>query len=65
MRDLESFLDQLAVLPPPGRAAPADAGTGAAGATRDDLAGLPTIRFAPDGVREVAAYLDGEKTATT
>ena len=67
MRDLESFLDQLAVLPPPGRAAaaPAAAGAGAAGATRQDFAGLPTIRFAPDGVREVAAYLDGEKTATT
>ncbi len=62
-RDLESFLDQLAVLPPPGPAAAA-AGPGRA-ASRDDFGGLPVIRFAPDGAREVAAHLNGEKTATT
>jgi uncharacterized protein (DUF58 family) len=77
MRDLESFLDELAVLQPAGdegpgfrdppRTEPAPAG---AGLPRRHPGGrdggrLPTITFAPDGVREVAAYLDGEKTATT
>jgi len=64
MRDLESFLDQLAVLPAPGPAG-ATAADGVRAAGREDFGGLPTIRFAPDGVRAVAATLDGEKTATT
>ena len=72
MRDLEAFLDQLAVLqparaggsrvPPPPPATPFRVEERA---SRGDCARLPTIRFAPDGVREVAAFLDGEKTATT
>ena len=73
VRDLESFLDQLATVewraaereperasPGGGRAGGADAG----GAVRADQARRRVITFAPEGSRGVAAYVDGQKTAT-
>jgi uncharacterized protein (DUF58 family) len=77
MRDLETFLDQLAVLQPEGSEGPGfrdpsrteleNTGAGLLPRRRVGRDGgrLPTITFVPDGVREVAAYLDGKKTATT
>jgi uncharacterized protein (DUF58 family) len=67
VRDFESFLDELAVVQPapeavPGAAAIRSAGSPAPGermAARSNV-----ITFAPDGPRGVAAYVDGEKTAT-
>ncbi len=54
LRDLEALLDQLAVLQPgPERGA----GSGELGAQKN------VITFAPDGVRGVAAYVDGHQTA--
>ncbi len=58
VRDLEAFLDQLALLQP---------------VTEEDLRGAGgsafpltsnLITFAPDGARGVAAYVDGNKTAS-
>ena len=62
VRDLESLLDQIALLEWTAPGAPADAtGRVAAGPAvpRRNL-----ITFAPDGARGVAAYVDGRKTAT-
>ena len=72
VRDLELFLDRLAVVqrreetnaggvPSPHEGSPRGGGTpspGMAGKRKNMLT------FAPDGVRGVAAYADGEKTAT-
>lgn len=56
VRDLESFLDQLAVLEPePGNGGPVRL---PAGRHRH------LITFAPEGPRGVAAFIDGEKSAT-
>lgn len=68
VRDLESLLDRLAVLEPdagdrmPETPAPAGPGSNAgspAGRYRRNV-----ITFAPEGTRGVAAYVDGEKSAT-
>jgi uncharacterized protein (DUF58 family) len=66
VRDLESFLDQLAVLEPQtgDRRLEADSRP-----ESHPLSPVPrnrrnVITFAPDGARGVAAYVDGEKTAT-
>jgi uncharacterized protein (DUF58 family) len=85
VRDLESFLDRLALLQPAenggtgsgeagrakedadgaGLAGAADAGSAPVRPSRRDFVRLPAITFAPEGARNVAAYLDGEKAATT
>ena len=73
LQDLESFLDQLAVLER--EAADRGPGTGAkAGAAREgappgpgflaDKARWHVVTFGPEATRGVAAYLDGQKTAT-
>jgi uncharacterized protein (DUF58 family) len=73
VRDLESFLDQLAMVEwkTPGReAAPADktglepGSADSAGATRGVRVRRNIITFAPEAVQGVAAYVDGQKTAT-
>ena len=60
VRDLESFLDRLAVLELPQETHPSPAKTDMTARTRRNV-----ITFAPEGARGVAAYTDGEKTATT
>ena len=60
VRDLESFLDRLAVLEWPPATPPTPVRTEVAARTRRNV-----ITFAPVGARDVAAYTDGEKTATT
>ncbi|MEO6874755.1 MAG: DUF58 domain-containing protein [Opitutaceae bacterium] len=55
--DLELLLDRLAVVQP-GKKTPASDGVGVTKAKRN------VLTFAPDGARGVAAYVDGEKTAT-
>ena len=63
VRDLELFLDQLALVEPRTEAGPGGAGAGPAMApARVNRKNMLT--FAPDGARGVAAYVDGEKTAT-
>jgi hypothetical protein len=54
VHDLEMFLDKLALVQP------APAGSGGEWA----IARRQVMTFAPDGARGVAAYVDGEKTAT-
>jgi uncharacterized protein (DUF58 family) len=54
--DLETFLDQLAVVQPSEEAA--------IGADRVLVAKRNVMTFAPDGVRGVAAYVDGQKAAS-
>jgi uncharacterized protein (DUF58 family) len=63
VRDLESWLDRLAVLPP---LAPAAADVPAVAGEPPRSARQPRnlVHIAPDGARGVAAYLDGEKTAS-
>jgi uncharacterized protein (DUF58 family) len=56
--DLESFLDRLAVLEPATEGQPPEAAR-PAGRIRRNL-----ITFAPEGTRGVAAYINGEKSAT-
>lgn len=63
VRDLESWLDRLAVLPPLPPAA-ADAGAAAGEPMRSARQPRNLVHIAPDGARGVAAYLDGEKTAS-
>lgn len=58
LRDLECFLDQLALLEPDG-----EEGTGRA-VPATPAAGRHLITFAPDGARGVVAFVDGEKSAT-
>jgi uncharacterized protein (DUF58 family) len=63
VRDLESFLDQVAVLefktaPPP------SPGSGSATPFPATRSRRNIITFAPEGSRGVAAYVDGDKTAT-
>lgn len=60
VRDLESFLDRLAVLELPRETLNAPLKTDVVARMRRNV-----ITFAPEGVRGVAAYIDGEKTATT
>ena len=61
VRDLESFLDRLAVLElPRGRI---QAGHSQK-PTRWPRTRRNVITFAPEGAQGVAAYVDGEKTAT-
>jgi uncharacterized protein (DUF58 family) len=60
VRDLESFLDRLAVLELPRETFNAPLKTDVVARMRRNV-----ITFAPEGVRGVAAYIDGEKTATT
>ena len=60
VRALESFLDRLAVLELPREIQPAPAKTDMVTRTRRNV-----ITFAPEGAHGVAAYIDGEKTATT
>jgi hypothetical protein len=60
VRDLESFLDRLAVLELPQETHPSPAKTDVTARPRRNV-----ITFAPEGARGVAAYTDGEKTATT
>ncbi len=64
--DIEAFLDELAVLKPLQVRIPDDAGASASTGTggRGHLPGN-MLTFAPDGVSGVAAYLDGQKAATT
>ena len=75
VRDLESFLDRLAVLErdTADGSHPLEAGVRAPGSRAQNSApktDTPTrprrnvITFAPEGSRGVAAYIDGEKTAT-
>ena len=73
VRDLESFMDQLALLewkaedPESRRGSPADSGEGGAdagGIVRAPPARNNVITFAPEAARGVAAYVDGQKTAT-
>jgi uncharacterized protein (DUF58 family) len=58
VRDLELFLDRLAVVQPRGEKAEGTPPTVMAIKRKNMLT------FAPDGARGVAAYADGEKTAT-
>ena len=58
-RELESFLDQLAVVEPVGGAASRGSEPGDGAMAR----GWTVITFAPDGARGVAAYVEGKKTA--
>jgi uncharacterized protein (DUF58 family) len=66
VRDLEAFLDQLAILQPlpdapaAGSRPPLETGgrAGGAGFTQN------VVTFAPEGARGVAAYVDGSKTAS-
>ncbi len=68
VRDFESFLDELAVVQPvaednPGSATAHSRPLGEG--LRPALGGRKNvITFAPDGMRGVAAYVDGEKTAS-
>lgn len=66
LRDLENFLDQLAVVEP--RAAAALAGSDSnhpfAAATSTEVARWNVLTFAPDGARGVAAYVNGNKAAS-
>ena len=73
VRDLEMLLDRLAVISPRlGEDGAIQRGSSFAKAT-EDKEGAPSpgtnrknvLTFAPDGARGVAAYVDGEKTATT
>lgn len=70
MRDVEAFLDELARLepvaparagsrPPLGTLSPFPPGEGRAAAP-----GPNVVTFAPEGARGVAAYVDGQKTAS-
>ena len=60
VNDLETLLDRLALVEPR-----KEAGPGAAVAvTEPTKAKRNVLTFAPDGARGVAAYVDGEKTAT-
>ena len=60
VNDLETLLDRLAVVEPR-----KEAGPGAAVAAAEyTQAKRNVLTFAPDGARGVAAYVDGEKTAT-
>jgi uncharacterized protein (DUF58 family) len=59
VRDLESFLDRLAVLEFAPEVQTALQETGRLAPARRNV-----ITFAPEGSRGVAAYVDGEKTAT-
>lgn len=67
VRDVEAFLDQLAVLGPP----PQDPPAGSQAPFPSEGARAPAsgftqnvITFAPEGARGVAAYVDGVKTAS-
>ena len=60
VNDLETLLDRLALVEPRKEAGP---GTAVA-ATEPTKAKRNVLTFAPDGARGVAAYVDGEKTAT-
>jgi uncharacterized protein (DUF58 family) len=73
VRDLESFLDRLAVLEPdsgnrmPEAARQADrreAGPSSSAGSPSGRFRRNVITFAPEGTRGVAAYVDGEKSAT-
>ena len=73
VRDLESFLDRLAVLEPEAENHPPEPSRRAGGreTSPDSSVGSPASRsrrnvitFAPEGTRGVAAYVDGEKSAT-
>ncbi len=67
IHDLETFLNQLAVIEPvgdpAGTLAAATAGSGAGRVSPVAIGRKNIITFAPDGVRGVAAYVDGEKNA--
>jgi uncharacterized protein (DUF58 family) len=66
LRDLENFLDQLAVVEP--RAVAAEAGSDSrhpfAAATPTEVARWNVLTFAPDGARGVAAYVNGNQAAS-
>jgi uncharacterized protein (DUF58 family) len=67
VRDFEAFLDRLAVVQPLPVAGPVAAGAPAppGPASRERVqVRKNVITFAPDGVRGVAAYVNGEKTAS-
>jgi len=59
VRDLELLLDRLAVV------SPRSDRTAATAASAGRTAKRNVLTFAPDGARGVAAYVDGEKAATT
>lgn len=69
--DLEAFLDQLAVVQPRANGAAASSPRQSDGQRSEDPASLWQVErqnvmtFAPDGVRGVAAYVDGKKAAST
>ncbi|MSU69450.1 MAG: DUF58 domain-containing protein [Opitutaceae bacterium] len=70
VRDLEAFLDELAVIQPQsevsGAPAPGEIARRGAGAPPAfSGGGINVLTFAPEGTRGVAAYVDGEKTAAT
>ena len=73
VRDLEFFLDQLAMLEwkteDPGSATQHQGGLRETGADAGNALRAAQVRrnivtFAPEAVRGVAAYVDGQKTAT-
>jgi uncharacterized protein (DUF58 family) len=68
VRDLELLLDRLAVMQPRGELKIGDAFAKASalqgGAHAMNRVRRNVLTFAPDGARGVAAYVDGEKTAT-
>ena len=68
VRDLESFMDQLALLEwtaeGPESMRGRQAGFGEAGSVRPAPARNNVVTFAPEAFRGVAAYVDGQKTAT-
>jgi uncharacterized protein (DUF58 family) len=55
LRDVEAFLDELAVLQP---------GEERGAGSREQAVSKNLITFAPEGARGVAAYVDGHKTAS-
>ncbi len=60
VRDLEQLLDRLAIIQPR-----KELGPGHAVLAAEPKAKRNVLTFAPDGAHAVAAYVDGEKTATT
>ena len=65
LRDVETFLDDLAVLQPEGGKDSPDRPSGPRGeGAPPPSRGDNLITFAPEGARGVAAYVDGHKTAS-
>ena len=65
LRDLENFLDQLAVVEPRTVVALAGSDSNHPFAVASSVARWNVLTFSPDGARGVAAYINGNKAAST